>query len=540
MTTVLHNARVFTGRTMVERSAVIINDGVIEDVCSDHRLQQKELPGDTRRLNCRNRLIAPGFIDTHVHGTAGFGTEDMEEDSILAMSRHLVRYGVTSFCPTLYPMQEEDFLRAIRAAAGAMGREEGARILGLHLEGPFLSPEKAGVQKKELFLPVDLQRMKRYIAESGNTILNMTVAPELKNMRDLALFCTKAGIVLQAGHTNATYDNMVEGIEAGILHSTHFFNAMRPLNHRDPGVVGAILIHPEISCEIIADGYHVHPAIVKMLLSRKAPSRVALVTDALKTTGQTGGDLVANGEQVYYDGEMFRRAVDDVIAGSCLTMDQGVRNLVSWGIPLEDALVIASGGPAAILGRDDHIGSLIPGHQADLVVLATAGVANNGAEELAQKLHVSYDAYNFFAEAHPKLMPIETNTAGIFLAGACQSPKDIPESVSQASGAAGKVSALFGQRKELERDPMVAVVNRTAPPLFSTCMGCFLCESACPYHAIEKEEIRGRNGDLIKTVAKVNEGLCQGCGTCVALCKSKSIDLMGYSNQQMYAEIKAL
>ncbi len=199
----------------------------------------------------------------------------------------------------------------------------------------------------------------------------------------------------------------------------------------------------------------------------------------------------------------------------------------------EDGQLVVKGADTLLDHRPVEI-------KADLVVLATAGVANNGAEELAQKLHVSYDAYNFFAEAHPKLMPVETNTAGIFLAGACQSPKDIPESVSQASGAAGKVSALFGQRKELERDPMVAVVNRTAPPLFSTCMGCFLCESACPYHAIEKEEIRGRNGDLIKTVAKVNEGLCQGCGTCVALCKSKSIDLMGYSNQQMYAEIKAL
>ncbi len=120
-------------------------------------------------------------------------------------------------------------------------------------------------------------------------------------------------------------------------------------------------------------------------------------------------------------------------------------------------------------------------------------MANSGAEELAQKLHVSYDAHTFFAEAHPKLRPVETNTAGIFLAGACQAPKDIPEAVAQASGAAAKVAALFSQ-DELTREPLIAVVNRQAPPLYSTCVGCFLCQSVCPYQAIEQEEIRGRDG----------------------------------------------
>jgi heterodisulfide reductase subunit A len=174
-----------------------------------------------------------------------------------------------------------------------------------------------------------------------------------------------------------------------------------------------------------------------------------------------------------------------------------------------------------------------------MVVLATAGVASAGAEELAQKLHVSYDSHKFFAEAHPKLKPIETNTAGIFLAGACQNPKDIPDSVSQASGSAVKVAALFSQ-DELTREPLVAQVNRMAPPVYSTCVGCFLCQSVCPYQAIEREEFKNRDGKVIKTVAKINEGLCQGCGTCVALCRSKSIDLHGYSNHQVYAEVMAL
>ena len=195
-------------------------------------------------------------------------------------------------------------------------------------------------------------------------------------------------------------------------------------------------------------------------------------------------------------------------------------------------------GKLIVKGVDTLLGAMPVDIEADMVVLATAGVANSDAEALAQKLHVSYDAYKFFAEAHPKLKPVETNTAGIFLAGACQSPRDIPESVAMASGAAVKVACLFSQ-DELTRDPLIAVVNRMAPPVYSSCVGCFLCVSACPYQAIEKEEIKNRAGEVIKTLARVNPGLCQGCGTCVAFCRTKSIDLQGYTHEQMYTEVMA-
>ena len=196
-------------------------------------------------------------------------------------------------------------------------------------------------------------------------------------------------------------------------------------------------------------------------------------------------------------------------------------------------------GKLIVKGADTLMGGKAVEIEADMVVLATASVASRGSEELAQKVHVSYDSHKFFAEAHPKLKPVETNTAGIFLAGACQAPKDIPESVAAASGAAVKVAALFSN-DELTRDPLIAVVNRQAPPVFSSCVGCFLCQSVCPYQAIEREEIKNRNGDVIKTLARVNPSLCQGCGTCVALCRTKAIDIHGYSNQQVYAEIMTL
>lgn len=223
-----------------------------------------------------------------------------------------------------------------------------------------------------------------------------------------------------------------------------------------------------------------------------------------------------------YD-EFVRRAIED----------DGV-NYVRGRV----ARVYERDGKLIVKGVDTLLGGRPVEIEADMVVLATAGVANKGAEELAQKLHISYDKYNFFAEAHPKLRPVETNTAGIFLSGACQSPKDIPESVSSASGAASKVAALFSQ-SELVREPVVAVVNRSAPPVFSTCVGCGLCIDICPYHAIDMDVITDRAGNAIKTVANINPGLCQGCGTCVAFCRSKSIDLQGFTNEEMFAQVMA-
>ena len=197
------------------------------------------------------------------------------------------------------------------------------------------------------------------------------------------------------------------------------------------------------------------------------------------------------------------------------------------------ARVYENKGKLIVCGVDTLMGARPVEIEADMVVLASAGVANSGAEELAQKMHVSYDSYKFFAEAHPKLKPVETNTAGIYLCGACQAPKDIPDSVSAASGAAAKVIGLFSN-SELTREPTIAVTNS------ATCVGCFMCETACPYQAIEHEEIKDRKGNVLRVAARVNPGLCQGCGTCVSFCRSKSIDIQGFSNEQMFAEVMAV
>jgi N-acetylglucosamine-6-phosphate deacetylase len=365
----LRNGTVFTGIAMVPKASVIIKDGKISDVISNDKLNNMDLPDDTTTIYVNGATIAPGFIDTHIHGLHGYDTSDADPESILKMSEALVEYGVTAFLPTLYPQEHNKFIECIAAINQAMGKEKGAKIFGANLEGPFISREKHGALDPQYMIPVDLEKMKQYNEAAGGHIALMTVAPELDNIHELALYCAKEGIVLAAGHSNATYDDMMEAVQAGILHSTHFFNAMRRLHHRDPGVVGAIMIYPNIACEIIADGYHLHAAIVKLLRRVKPIHKIVLVTDCLRPTGQKEGKLLANNEEVYLKNGLFTRKGDETIAGSALTMIKGVRNLVEdMDVPLEDALRMASCNPATVISRQIETGYIMPGRDADIVV----------------------------------------------------------------------------------------------------------------------------------------------------------------------------
>jgi N-acetylglucosamine-6-phosphate deacetylase len=363
----LHNGTVMTGFAAMEHCAVLIEDGMVVDVFSKKRFEQKRFSPETSIIDVNEAFIAPGFIDTHIHGYGGHGTDDASTEAIIEMSRLLTRCGVTAFNPTLYPSEPQYMLEAVAKVAAAIGREPGARIMGLHLEGPFLSPARLGVQRPETVRNADIPLMEQLWEAAEGHIVNMTVAPEIKGMRELALFCIKKGIVLQAGHTDANYENMVEGMQAGILHSTHLFNAMSKLDHRNPNAVGTVLIHPEMSCEIIADGHHVHPDLFKLLLKDKPIDKIVLITDGLKPTEQHTGPFFANGEEVVFHDGTFHRKLDDVIAGSGLTMIRGVQNMAAFGFSLEDAVKTASSNPAQVM-HYTRKGTLLPGSDADLVV----------------------------------------------------------------------------------------------------------------------------------------------------------------------------
>lgn len=367
----LNKAKIYTGLMEIEQGAILIEDNRIKDVLFETRLKKLNPDSSYEVIDLEGKIITPGFIDTHIHGIGGFGTENGESDDILGMSRVLTQYGVTRFCPTLYPSDEESFIYNIRNISDTIGFEQGARIQGLHLEGPFISKLHCGVQLPEYIKDVDLSLMKKFIKAGKGNISIMTVAPELKNMRELAIYCLKQGIVLSAGHTDATYENMMEGMQAGIMHSTHFFNAMRPLKHRDPGCVGAILLNNSLSCEVIADGFHVHPAIIKFLIKEKPVERIILVTDSLRPTNQKEGRLLANNEEVFLgEAGVFQRVSDGVIAGSSATLDSCVRNMIKWEISPSDAVKMATVNPARLLKIDSQRGVLMPGAFADLNILS--------------------------------------------------------------------------------------------------------------------------------------------------------------------------
>ncbi|MBP3710047.1 MAG: N-acetylglucosamine-6-phosphate deacetylase [Treponema sp.] len=364
----IHNATVLNGISKMENCAILIDDKKIADIFSEARFAQKTFADDVAMIDARGMYVAPGLIDTHIHGFKGHGTDACTTEGILQMSADLAQYGVTAFTPTMYPAPEQAMIDSIKAIVQAMGKETGAKIMGIHLEGPFISPHKLGVQRLETVKEVDIDLMERLWEVSEGHIVNMTVAPELKDMRRLALSCIEKGIVLQAGHTDASYSNMVEGMQAGIFHATHFFNAMSQMHHRNPGAVGAVLIHAEMTCEVIADGIHIHPDLFKLLQKDKTSDKLVLVTDALSPTEVwTDRPLFANGEEVVFKGGCFHRKSDDVIAGSALTMIRGVKNLVSFGFPPCDAIKCAAANPARIM-RFQKKGMLVPGYDSDVIV----------------------------------------------------------------------------------------------------------------------------------------------------------------------------
>lgn len=369
---VLINGTVITGFAEIPSCGLSIStDGLIEDIFLMKRYKENQYGPDTQIIDVQGSYITPGLIDTHIHGIGGYGTEDCSPDSILGMSESLADYGVTSFLPTIYTNSLDQMIDATKAIVKAMGKEKGAAIEGINLEGPFISPQRIGAQNPAGLQEVNLDVWNRLYDAGEGKIVCMTVAPELKHMRSLALDAQKKGVVLLAGHTDASYENIMEGIQCGILHTTHFFNAMSRLHHRNPGCVGAIMIQRDMKCEIICDGIHVHPELIKLLIREKPVSNIVMVTDSLKPTGQKCGLLLANNVPTVLseEGAWVSKEDPNLFIGSALTLLKGVKNMNSWDIPLDSIIQMSASNPARIYNFEKK-GALIPGNHADIAVIS--------------------------------------------------------------------------------------------------------------------------------------------------------------------------
>ena len=356
-----------TGRLLVDgnlvRGALVLDGGRIAEV----RL------GDVGALPAARidaELVSPGLVDLQVNG--GFGLEVGGDASALrALAARLPSTGVTTFLPTAVSSGAADY-RAVAAAFVSARGAAGARMPGLHLEGPLLAPARAGAHRPEAIGAAGATIDDVFEELLGGGVLRlMTIAPERPGALALVHRLREAGVVVSLGHTDATFEQTVAGIDAGATLATHVWNAMSPLRHREPGAVGAALADDRITAMLIADGIHVHPAVLHVALRSKGPERVALVTDAIAAAGAPPGRYALAGVEVISDGQSARLA-DGTLAGSTLTMDRAVRMMAGLaGARLEDALAMASTVPAAAIALPDT-GRLAVGHLADLTLWSAA------------------------------------------------------------------------------------------------------------------------------------------------------------------------
>jgi N-acetylglucosamine-6-phosphate deacetylase len=360
MKTLYKNCKIISQGLILE-GGLLAMDGIIERILQSPR----EDAAADKVIDLKGNYLAPGFIDTHIHGLDGFGVDGKNPRDLLEMSKILSGQGVIAFAPAIYTDKLDDMLLTLDKLSRAVGSEKGARILGFHIEGPFLSHAKPGAAKPGDIQPVNIKSAQKLYDAARCHIAAMTCAPELDGIAELAKFAKKHNFILQAGHTDATYEEMRKAVKLGIRHSTHLFNAMSVIHHRAPGAPGAILTEYGFTTEIIADNVHLHPAVLKMILKLKGPGNVVLVTDSINPAGKKKG--MANGEAVRMEGGVFRRKSDGVIAGSALTMLRGIKNLVKLGYPLAHASMAASDNPAALY--DLNCGVMAEGKAAQFAVL---------------------------------------------------------------------------------------------------------------------------------------------------------------------------
>lgn len=342
-----------------------IEDGKILRVGKDLPRKEEDLAVDC----AGSYTVVPGFVDVHIHGCAGADTCDATREALEAMAAFLLAHGVTSFCPTTMTTSRETIQAALLAAKDMMDHpmEGGARVVGVNMEGPFIAKERKGAQKEEDILPPDFPLFQRFYEESGGIVRLVDVAPEQPGGLD---FVEKASqlCTVSIAHTTADYNQAKAAFDKGVTHATHLFNAMSGLHHRKPGVVGAVFDDSRVRGELICDGFHIHPAVLRAAF-RLLGDRALIVSDSMRANGMPEGDAFDLGGQMVTVHQGKALLPDGTIAGSVTNLHQEIKNLVSFGVPFEQAVKAATLLPARAIGLDGEIGSIAPGKRADLVVL---------------------------------------------------------------------------------------------------------------------------------------------------------------------------
>ncbi|WP_078411336.1 N-acetylglucosamine-6-phosphate deacetylase [Priestia abyssalis] len=371
MKTLLKNVQVYMDNQWIENGYLLIENDVIDGAGSMETCPEPDEQYITIELSNEYKLI-PGFIDLHIHGAAGADTMDGTQEALGTMAAALPMEGTTSFLATTMTTAQSDIERALQNAAtyinqhGVTGKAE---VLGVHLEGPFISPKRIGAQHPDYVMMPSIDLFRKWQELAGGHIKLVTMAPEQPNGLELVRYLKEQGVVASIGHSDATYEEVVKSMEAGVNHATHLYNQMRPIHHREPGVVGAVLLHDEIKCEIIADGIHSRPEMVRFAYNNKGQEGLILITDAMRAKCLGEGTYDLGGQDVTVkDGQAT--LADGTLAGSILTLKDAAKNVQQYTkCGLEAVIQMASVNPAKQLNVYDRKGSIETGKDADLVIL---------------------------------------------------------------------------------------------------------------------------------------------------------------------------
>ena len=368
--------RLLTAHGAIERPLLLVDQGRIVEAVPR---AQREPPTSLSLADFGDATIAPGYFDLHFHGAAGYDVMDDAPEALSGIEHFLTRHGVTSYFPTTITAPIDQTLHALERLADAIdykSKQEGQRTgravpLGIHLEGPFISHVRRGVHPAANLLPPTLAAFERLWQAARGHVRMMTIAPELEGALELVSAAAARGVCVSLGHSDGDLPTAQRAIARGARHATHTFNAMRPLMHRDPGISGAVLTEDGLSADIIADGIHLDPAIVKLVALAKGPERTVLITDAISATGMPDGRYHLGAVEVEVkDGKC---TAGGRLAGSVLTLDRAVRNLAQFaGWSLDQAVAAASRNPARVV-KCPNKGSLAAGSDADFVVLDSQG-----------------------------------------------------------------------------------------------------------------------------------------------------------------------
>jgi len=362
-------ALALTEHAEIENPLILVEDGRISRLTS--RLED-EVPRGARHLDHAGAVLAPGLVDIHIHGSAGHDVMEATGPALAAVETFLARHGVTSYLPTTVTASVDKTLAALEhlgAAVRGPAQKGRAQARGIHLEGPFISTAKCGVHPVHEIIAPSLELFEKMWAASQQSVSMVTLAPELPGAEAFTRELARRGVRISLGHSNALAAETQRAIEAGATHATHTFNAMRALDHREPGILGTVLADDRVSADIIADGIHVAPEMVRLFLRSKGSGAV-LITDAISATGMPDGKYRLGTFEVEVQGE--RCLLDGRLAGSVLTLDRAVRNAMRFAsLPLTGALSLATKNAAHAGGLD--CGVLREGGEADMVVLSAAG-----------------------------------------------------------------------------------------------------------------------------------------------------------------------